>query len=78
MKIHEAALSGLLPFKQYLKSFSLSCPYFKITLQVICHYFYVFMKYVIKFELTVQFSYERHAKGSHPTFAMATVPEWQL
>jgi hypothetical protein len=52
MKIHKAALSGLLPFKKYLESFSLSCPYFEITLQVMCHCFYVFMKYVIKFGLT--------------------------
>lgn len=56
MRIHKAALSGLLLFKQYLKPLSLSCLYFEITLQIMCHYFYVFMKYVIKFELTVQFS----------------------
>jgi len=78
MRIHKAALSGLLPFKKYLRSFSLSCPYFEITLQVMCHYFYVFMKYVIKFELTIQFLCEHHANGSHPTFTVATVPKWQL
>lgn len=78
MKIHKAALSGLLPRKKYRQAFSSSCPYFEISLQVMCHYFYVFMKYVIKFELTLQFLYEHHANRSHPTIAMATVPKWQL
>jgi hypothetical protein len=73
MKIHKAALSGLLPYEKCPQSYSMYFAYFEMKLQVMCHYLYVFMKYVIRFGLISQFLYEHHAIGSHPTFTMATV-----
>ena len=78
MKIHKAALSGLLPYKKCPQSYSVYFPYVEMKLQVMCNYFYVFMKYVIRLVLIIQFLYEHHAIGSHPTFTIATVPKLQL